>query len=93
MEEQNLKQESADILVREERCRKSLKTVTKAIVMRLFVTALLVWVVCTTEMVAWVVGLMLLVAVINLTGLLPLLSEWKNQRGILKDIIAEDETE
>ena len=76
---------------REERCRKTIKTVSKAIFMRLFVTALLIWAVFQTSRELWIVGLMAFVLIINLTGILPLAAEWKKQRKILKDIIAEDD--
>lgn len=80
-----------DLLAREEQCRKALKTVGKAIFMRLFVTAILVWAVVGTRMDAWVIGLMALVLLINLTGLLPLAGEWKKQRLTLKDILSQYE--
>ena len=80
-----------DILDREERCRKALKTVGKAIFMRLFILAILGWTALRNGMAPWVIGLLALVAIINLTGIAPLYSEWKKQRKILKDIIAEDE--
>ena len=93
MENENLTPETPepDILQREERCRKALKTVAKAIFMRLFVMAILIWTALTNGMELWVIGLMVLVCIINLTGILPLYQEWKKQRRILKDIIAEDE--
>lgn len=80
-----------DLFQQEERCRKVLRTVRKAIFMRLFVTAILVLALLRTAMEPWVLGLMALVLVINLTGALPLVSEWKKQRALLKEILDQDE--
>jgi len=93
MENENLTPEvpELDSWQREERCRRALKTVSKAMFMRLFVTALLIWAAFQTSMELWILGLIALVLVINLAGLLPLWTEWKKQRMILKAIIAEDE--
>lgn len=90
MENESLTSEM-DLLEREEQCRKALKTVTKAIFMRLFVSAILVWAALQAGKELWIIGMMALVLVINLVGILPLWSEWKKQRRILKDIIAEYE--
>lgn len=92
MEDYNLDSEQPDILEREDRCRKNLKTVSKAIFMRLAVSCLLIFIVVNTAMEVWVLGLMGMVLLINLAGVLPLFSEWKRQKAILRDIIAEDET-
>ena len=92
MEDHNLNSEQPDILEREDRCRKNLKTVSKAIFMRLAVSCLLIFIVVNTAMEVWVLGLMGMVLLINLAGVLPLFSEWKRQKAILRDIIAEDET-
>ena len=78
-------------MAQEEKCRKSLKTLGKAIAMRVFVTVLLFWILLQTGLTLWAVGLMVLVLLMNLGGLLPLTQEWKKQRGILKDILAQYE--
>lgn len=94
-QEQNLPLEEPqelDILEREDRCRRALKTVGKALFMRLFVTALLVWVCFQTSMDLWIIGLMAVVVLINLAGALPLYSEWKRQRKIVAAILEEDDT-
>ena len=78
-------------MAQEEKCRKSLKTVGKAIAMRVFVTVLLFWILLQTGLTLWAAGLMVLVLLMNLGGLLPLTQEWKKQRGILKDILAQYE--
>ena len=84
--------EERDLLEREERCRKAMKAVTKAIVMRLVICALLIWVVIRTELALWTVGLMLLVMLINVTGMLPLVAELKKRRLEWKELLEEEET-
>lgn len=80
-----------DLLEREERCQKAMKAVTKAIVMRLVICGLLLWVVFRTAMEIWVVGLMLLVLIINVTGILPLAGELKKRRAEWKALLEEEE--
>lgn len=84
--------EERDLLEREERCRKAMKAVTKAIVMRLVICALLIWVVIRTELALWTVGLMLLVMLINVTGMLPLVTELKKRKLEWKALLEEEET-
>ena len=80
-----------DHFQREERCEKAIKVVSKAIFMRLCVTLILLWAVLRSHMEAWVVGLMVVVMLINLSGLLPLVAEWKKRRAELKELIAAEE--
>lgn len=83
--------EACDLLEREERCRKALKAVTKAIAMRLLMVGLLFWVMVKTRMELWVIGMMLLVLVINVAGILPLAEELKKRRAEWKQLLAEEE--
>ncbi len=85
------KKTEEELMELEDRCRRSMKTVRKAIFMRLFVTALLVWVLLQTDMQLWVIGLMALVVIINLSGLLPLAGEWKKRRRELSSIMDQYE--
>ena len=64
-----------DIYDREDQCRKAIRTVGKAVFMRLLVTALLVFVLIGNGMQGWVIGLIVFVLIINLTGMLPLVQE------------------
>ena len=84
-------QEPADLLEREERCQKAMKTITKAIFMRMVVTGLLVWVIFSRIRELWVAGLMLLVLLINVTGSLPLIAELKKRRMEWKSLLEEEE--
>ncbi len=79
-----------DLLEREERCQKAIKAVTKAIAMRLIICGLLVWIVVQTAMQTWVIGLMLLVLMINVTGILPLAAELKKRRLEWKELLKEE---
>lgn len=80
-----------ELFEREETCQKAIRTMTRAIFMRAVVTAVLIWAVIAGNMELWVMGLMALVLLINITGTLPLLAEWKKQRRTLKDLIAMEE--
>ena len=91
--ENNRVNPETDILQREEDCRQVLKTVVKAMTMRILVLGILVWVDLRNGMAVWVTGILALVGIINLTGILPLWTEWKKQRRTLKSIIAEAENE
>lgn len=94
MENKNLTPEETpeeDSFDREDRCRKAMKTVSKAIFMRLFVMALLIWAMLQADMELWVIGIIALVLVINLSGMLPLWAELKKRRKELKEILAEEE--
>lgn len=92
MEQENTTPEM-DAYDREEQCRKVLRTVGKAIFMRLLVTALLIFILIGTGMQVWVIGMMVFVLIINLAGMLPLVQEWKKQRKLLKEILAEEEAD
>lgn len=74
----------------DEKITKALKTVRKAAIMRIFVTALLIWILFQTSMELWIVGLMVFVILINLTGMVPLIQEWRKQKRKL-DALWENE--
>ena len=84
-------QEPADLPERVERCQKTMKTVAKAIFMRLVISGLLVWVIVSRVRELWVAGLMLLVLLINVTGSLPLIAELKKRRIEWKNLLEEEE--
>ncbi len=86
---ENLSEE--DLMGQEDRCRSAMKTVAKAIFMRLFVTVLLVWVLLKTSGQIWIIGMMVLVVIVNLSGMLPLAAEWKKCRKELRSILDQYE--
>ena len=84
--------ENRDLLEREERCQKAMKAVAKAIVMRLVICGLLIWIFFRTSMELWVTGLLLLVLLINFSGILPLAAELKKRRQEWKQLLEEEES-
>ena len=74
----------------EEKCIKSIRTVRKAVFMRIFVTGLLIWAVVVGNMDLWVVGLISFVMIIKIIGSLPLVAEWKKQKKRLQELIAQE---
>lgn len=90
MENDNLTPEE-DVYDREDRCRRVIKNVTKAIVMRLVVVALVVWAFTRAETNPWLIGLMLLVVLITLSSLPILIKELTARRKELKDLINSEE--
>jgi len=80
-----------DLFQREEKCVNAIRVVRKALFMRLLMAVLMVWVAAiqSPEPIVWSVAAFVLL-VIGL-GALPLIAEWKKQRAILKDLIAQEE--
>ncbi len=91
MMEQEKNSPELDEFQREDRCRKALKNVGKAIFMRLLVVVLIVWAFTRTALKGWLIGLMLFVIVITLSALPPLLKEWKARRKELNEIMDSEE--
>lgn len=80
-----------ELFEREENCLKAIATVRKAVFMRLVVTALLIWAVAVNPGQPWTSGLLVLIMILNLVGSLPLITEWKKQRQLMKELIAQEE--
>ena len=80
-----------ELFEKEENCLKAIATVRKAVLMRLLVTALLIWAVVVNPGQLWTSGLLVLVLMVNLVGSLPLIAEWKKQRQLYNDLIAQEE--
>ena len=78
-------------MAREEECRKALKTLGKALFMRLVVTVLLVVIPLRTGTEPLVLGIVVLVGFVNLTSAFVLLQEWKKQRKLLREILDQYE--
>ena len=91
MEQESVKPSEDALMEQEEICRKGLKTLAKALFMRVFVLALLIFILLQGNMELWVIGLVLFVLIITLAGALPLVSEWKKQRRKLREIIDQYE--
>ena len=84
--------QSRTLLEREERCQKAIRAVSKAIFMRIFICGVLIWAVVSSDMELWAAGLLLLVMVINCTGMIPLIAELKKRRAEWKTLLEEEET-
>lgn len=80
-----------ELFAKEEKCQKAIRTVRRAVLMRLVVTAVLVWAMILSAGEALAIGLLLLALVLNLTSALPLVAEWKKQHARLKELIAMEE--
>ena len=74
---------------REERCRKTIRTLLKAILMRVAAGVLLAVAVVRANAAPVALGLTGLALLLILSGLLPLIGELKKQRGILKECLAQ----
>ena len=80
-----------ELYQREEDCRKALKTVTRAMLMRVFVAVVLIWSTIRSGMPMWAVIMMAVVLVMNLLTLMPLWQEWVKRRKELKEILEKME--
>ena len=74
---------------REERCRKTIRTLLKAIVMRIAAGVLLAVAVVRANAAPIALGLTGFALLLILSGLLPLARELKNQRVILKECLEQ----
>ena len=74
---------------REERCRKTIRTLLKAIVMRIAAGVLLAVAMIRANVAPVALGLTGFAMLLILSGLLPLTGELKKQRVILKDCLEQ----
>lgn len=81
-----------DVFEQEERCLRAIRTVRKAVIMRLLVAGLILWTVIRFPVESWVWGLMAFVIIVDLTAMLPLIQEWRKQKKHLQELIDSEET-
>ena len=74
-----------------ERCEKTLRVIRRSVIMRVALTALLLYIPFAAQTGGGVLVLMLFVAVINLSGLLSLVSQWKQKKKELDRLLDEEE--
>ena len=74
---------------REERCRKTIRTLLKAIVMRVAAGVLLAVAVIRANAAPIALCLTGFAMLLILSGLIPLTREWTKQRGLLKECLAQ----
>ena len=72
----------------EERCAKSIRTVARAIFIRIAVSGLLIWVVLAVNHTPVVIGLAAFVLLMNLMGLFPLVRELRKRLREQKELRA-----
>ena len=89
--EEILKPTEDELMAAEEKCRKAIKTVAKAVFMHVFVTGLLIWIALQSSMETWTLGLIAMVLLINLSGLLPLGKELSKRIRDLRSIMDQYE--
>lgn len=76
---------------REEQCRKTIRVVTRAILMRIVVSVLLLIMVIRAGASPAVLGLGAFVLVIAVSGTLPLGKELVKQKGLLKECLKDQD--
>ena len=76
---------------REEQCRKTIRVVTRAILMRIVVSVLLLIMVIRAGASPAVLGLGAFVLVIAVSGALPLGKELVKQKGLLKECLKDQD--
>jgi Flp pilus assembly protein TadB len=87
-ENQNLQE---DLYEQEEKCQKAIRTVSKAMFMRLVVTLLMIFIVVSNPTQMWSWGLSAFVLLINTLGTVPLWQEYRKQKKYMKNLIAQEE--
>jgi len=88
-EEKKLSQD--DLFEKEEKCQKTIRVVRKAIVMRLVLAALMIWVVSCNPQKIWAWGLMVFMLIVDLGGTFPLWKELRKQKLLLNELIDQEE--
>ena len=80
-----------DLYEREEQCLKSIKTLRRAIFMRIAVAVLRVAAAAglPTQPIVW--GRMIFVLLVDVLGAWPLVQEWRRQRALLKALMEQEE--
>lgn len=91
MEEHQEKPNQDDLFSQEEQCQKTIRTVGKALFMRIVVAALMIWVAVSNRSQIWAWGLAAFVLLVDLTGAVVLWKEFSSQRKRLKELIAQEE--
>lgn len=84
-------QPAMDPYDREEQCRKTIRVVTRAILMRIVVSVLLLIMVIRAGAFPAVLGLCAFVLLIAVSGAVPLARELGKQRKLLKECLAQQE--
>ena len=78
------------VFARIERCEKTIRVIRRSVLMRLALTALLIYIPITSRIPGGALVLIVLVALINLSGLLPLVSQWRIKKKELDTLLDEE---
>lgn len=73
-----------------ERCEKTIRTIRRAVLMRIFLTVLLLGIPFAAKLQGGVVIMMIFVVIINVSGLLPLINQWKLKKAELDKLLDEE---
>ena len=79
-----------DVYQKIERCEKTLRVIRRSVVMRIVLTCLLLYIPFAARLQGGVLLMMVLVVLINLSGLLPLLSQWRIKKKELDQLLDEE---
>ena len=79
-----------DVYQKIERCEKTLRVIRRSVVMRIVLTCLLLYIPFAAQLQGGVLLMMVLVVLINLSGLLPLLSQWRIKKKELDQLLDEE---
>ena len=83
--------EGVDIYEKIQHCEKTVRTIRRAVLMRLFLTALLLYIPFAAKVSSGIWILMGFVMLINVSGLIPLMSQWRIKKKELDKLLDEEE--
>ena len=79
-----------DIYQKIDRCEKTLRVIRRSVLMRIVLTGLLLYIPFAAKLQGGVLLMMVLVVLINLSGLLPLISQWRIRKKELDQLLDEE---
>ena len=82
--------EDESVYAKIERCEKTLRIIRRSVFMRLALTALLIYIPIGAQVPGGAAVMLCLVALLNLSGLLPLVSQWKIKKKELDKLLDEE---
>ena len=82
--------QDADVYRKIERCEKTLRTIRRAVLMRAVLTVLLLYIPFAADMPGGAVVMMVFVVILNVSGLFPLIQQWKQKKKELDALLDEE---
>lgn len=83
-------EEGESVYARIERCEKTIRIIRRSVLMRLVLTVLLIYIPFAADVPGAAAVMILLVCLMNLSGLLPLISQWKSKKQELDKLLDEE---